>query len=62
MSQIVIYKGVPVEPVERSGDKIRIRTKNPSDAQRAGLAFKDMIGGAAVFEALVPEADLVAVN
>ncbi len=62
MSQVVIYKGVAVEPVERSGDKIRIRTKNPSDAQRVGLLFKDMEGGAAVFEAWVPEADLVAVN
>lgn len=62
MSQIVIYKGVAVEPLERSGDKIRVRTKNPSDAQRAGLPFKDMEGSAAIFESWVPEAELVAVD
>lgn len=62
MSQIVIYKGVPVQPMERSGDKIRIRTKNASDAQKADLPFKEMSGMEAVFEAWVPEAQLVAVD
>lgn len=62
MSQIVIYKGIQVEPQERSGGKIRVRTKNPGDAQKADLPFKTMEGSAAVFEAWVPESELVAVD
>ncbi|MDJ0842292.1 MAG: hypothetical protein QNK37_37670 [Acidobacteriota bacterium] len=62
MSQIVIYKGITVEPKERDGGKIRVRTSNPADAQKAGLPFKDMEGGAAIFEAWVPEDELVAVD
>lgn len=62
MNQTVIYKGVIVKPVERVGDKVRVRTANPNDAQKVGLPFKDLEGGQAVFEALVPEADLVAVD
>ena len=62
MSQIVIYKGIQVEPVERSGDKIRVRTKNPGDAAKADLPFKEMSGTAAVFEGWVPESELVAVD
>lgn len=62
MNQTVIYKGIVVKPVERVGDKVRVRTSHPSDAQKAGLPFKELQGGQAVFEALVPEADLVAVD
>lgn len=62
MSQIVIYKGVSVEPVERSNGKILVRTKNPSDAQKADLPFKALEGGVAVFEGWVQESDLVAVD
>ncbi len=62
MSQVVIYKGIMVEPLERSGDKIRIRTLNPGDANRAGLSFKEMDGGKAVFESWVGEDELVPVE
>ena len=62
MSQIVIYKGVMVEPVERSNGKIRIQTKNPGDAQKADMAFKDMDGTTAVFETWANEDELVPVN
>ena len=62
MSQVVVYKGVMVEPQERSGKKIRIQTKNAGDAQRAGIPFKELDQGAAVFEAWVPEEELVAVD
>jgi hypothetical protein len=62
MNQTVIYKGVIVQPVDRQGDRIRVRTSNPNDAQKAGLPFKDLEGGQAIFEALVPENELVAVD
>ena len=62
MSQIVIYKGVRVEPVERSGEKILVRSKNPSDAQKAGLQFKTLEAGVAIFEGWAAEDDLVAVD
>lgn len=62
MSQIVIYKGVMVEPVDKSGSKILVRTKNPSDAQKADLPFKDLEAGVAIFEGWAEESDLVAVN
>ena len=62
MSQIVIYKGVSVLPQERSQGKIRVRTTNPADAQKAGLPFAEMDGATAVFEAWVPEQELVAVD
>lgn len=62
MSQIVIYKGVLVSPVDRSGDKILVQTQNPGDAQKAGLPFKELKGASAVFEAWVPAADLVPVD
>lgn len=62
MSQIVIYKGVQVEPVEREGSKILVRTKNPGDANKAGIPFKDMEGGQAIFEVWASEDELVAVN
>ena len=62
MSQVVVYKGIMVEPLERSGDKILVRTKNPNDAQKVGLPFKALEGGVAFFEDWVPEADLVAVD
>lgn len=62
MSQIVIYKGVRVEPVEREGGKIRVRTTNPGDANTAEIPFKDMEGGQAVFETWANEDELVAVN
>jgi len=62
MSQVVVYKGIMVEPLERSGDKILVRTKNPNDAQKVGLPFKTLEGGVAYFEDWVPETDLVAVD
>lgn len=62
MSQIVIYKGVPVQPVERDGARIKVQTNNPGDAQKADLPFKEMNGATAVFEAWVPEDQLVAVD
>ena len=62
MSQIVIYKGIMVTPVEVFQGKIRVQTRNPGDAQKAGMPFKDMADGAAVFEALVAEDELVAVD
>ena len=62
MSQIVVYKGVMVQPVDRDGDRILVRTTNAGDAQKAALPFKDLRDGAAVFEAWVPEGDLVAVD
>ena len=62
MNQTVIYKGILVDPVERSGDKILVSTKNLGDAQRAGLPFKELREGAAYFEGWVPEKDLVPVN
>lgn len=62
MSQVVIYKGVLVEPVERTSGKIRVRTKNAVDAQKAGIPFKSMEGATAIFEILVPEEELVAVD
>ena len=62
MNQTVIYKGVIVQPVERVGDRVRVRTSNPNDAQKAGLSFKDLEGGQAIFEGLVAEAELVAVD
>ena len=62
MSQIVIYKGIVVEPKERHDGKILVRTTNPVDANKAKIPFKDMEGGTAVFEAWVPEGDLVAVD
>ena len=45
MSQIVIYKGVSVTPIDRSGDKIRVQTRNPTDAAKAEIPFKTMDGG-----------------
>ena len=62
MSQIVIYKGITVEPKGRESGKIRIRTTNAADANKAGIPFKEMEGGAAVFEIWVPESELVAVD
>ncbi len=62
MSQVVIYKGIMVEPDERVGDSIRVRTRNAGDAQKAGLPFKELEGGAAIFEGLAPESELVPVN
>jgi hypothetical protein len=62
MSQIVVYKGVTVEPVERSDGKIRIRTKNPVDAKKAEIPFHDMVDGLAIFEAWVAENELVVVD
>lgn len=61
MSQVVIFKGIMVEPLEREGKKIRIRTKNAADAQRAEVPFKTMENGAAVFETWALEEELVAV-
>lgn len=62
MSQIVIYKGVRVQPVEKSGPKIRVQTKNAGDAQKAGLPFKTMDGGAAVFETWALESELIPID
>jgi len=62
MSQIVIYKGVTVYPKDREKGKILVRTSNPADAQKASLPFKCMEGSSAVFEAWVPEEELVAVD
>lgn len=62
MSQMVIYKGIVVEPVERDGEKLRIRSKNPADAQKASLEFTDMQGTIALFEAWVPETECRAVD
>jgi len=62
MSQIVIYKGIMVEPVERVGDSIRVRTRNAGDASKVGFTFKEMDGSAAVFEGVVPESELVPVD
>ena len=62
MSQIVIYKGVMVEPVEAAKGKIRIRTKNAGDAHKAGIPFHAMEGGQAVFETWAVERELVAVD
>ena len=60
--QIVIYKGVRVEPLDRSGDKILVRTRNPADANKVDLPFKELVEGAALFEGWVLESDLVAVE
>ena len=62
MSQIVIYKGIAVQPVERENGKIRVQSRNAADAQKAGLTFKEMDGMAAVFEAWAPEDELVPVD
>ena len=62
MSQIVIYRGVMVQPLEHSGKRFLVQTKNPSDAQKADISFKGMVEGQAVFEAWVDEDDLVAVD
>ncbi len=62
MSQLVIYKGIVVQPVEGSSGKIRIQTTNPGDANKAGIPFKDMVDGAAVFETWVAEDQLVPVD
>ena len=62
MSQIVIYKGVRVTPVDRSGNRIRVQTRNPADAAKADIPFKTMDGSTAVFEALVAEDELVPVD
>ena len=60
MSQVVIYKGIIVEPKDRNGSKILIRTNHAGDAQKAGIPFKDMEGGAAMFEAWVEESEQTA--
>lgn len=62
MNQIVVYKGIMVEPLERSGSKILIRTKNPSDAKKADIPFSRLENGVALFETWAPETELVAVN
>lgn len=62
MSQIVIYKGITVTPIDRSGGKIKVRTHNAADAQKAGLPFKEMSGANAVFEDWVPESELVPID
>ena len=62
MSQIVIYKGILVQPLDRSGGKILVRTTNPTDAGKAKLPFKDMEGSTAIFEDWVPEDQLVPVD
>ena len=62
MSQIVIYKGVMVEPLERSAGKILVRTSNPADAAKAGIPFKALDAGKAFFETWVSESELVPVN
>ena len=62
MSQIVVYKGIMVQPMDRSGDKILVRTSNAGDAGKAGLPFKEMQGSTAVFEDWVPEKELVPID
>lgn len=62
MSQRVVYKGIFVVAKDRRGDRILVSTDHPGDAQKAGLPFKDLVNGRAVFEDWVPEADLVAVD
>ena len=62
MSQVVIYKGVRVEARDRQGGNILVRCKNMGDAQKAGIPFKAMEGMTALFEAWVPEAELIAVE
>ena len=59
----VAYQGILVFPQERSGSKIRIRTTNQADAQKAGIPFKELVEGSiATFETWVEESDLVPVN
>ncbi|CAM2008564.1 hypothetical protein [Acanthopleuribacter pedis] len=60
--QIVVYKGVTVQAVERAGSRIRIQSRNAADANKVGLTFKDMEDGVAVFEGWVEEDQLVAVD
>ncbi len=62
MSQVVVYKGVVVRPVERADSKILVRTDNPGDAQKAGIPFKDLDQGRAIFEAWVSDNELSPVN
>ncbi|MCA9663507.1 MAG: hypothetical protein KC486_34575 [Myxococcales bacterium] len=56
----VTYRGVIVEAVERRNQQVLVRSTNPVDAQKAGLAFKEVRGGVAVFEAWASERELVA--
>ena len=56
----VIYRGVVVDAVERRGQQVLVRSTNPADAQKVGLAFKEMRGGVAIFEAWASERELVA--
>ncbi len=60
--QIVVYKGVTVQAVDRSGSRILVQSRNAADANKVGLPFKDMEGGVAIFEAWVEENELVAVD
>jgi len=62
MSQIVIYRGIVVQPIERSGESVRIRTDNAADAAKAAIPFKDLEGGRAIFETWAPETALTPVS
>ena len=62
MSQVVIYKGITVQAVDRAGDKILVRTSKMGDAQKVSMPFKEMNGTTAIFETWVPESELVAVS
>ncbi len=59
MTANVVYKGIMVTPLERSKDKILIETINQSDAQKVSIPFKELRDGHAVFQAWVPESELI---
>jgi len=59
MSQQVVFKGVLVSPIERSGDRILVETLNVTDAHKAEIPFKEMRGSTAVFQLWVEESELV---
>ena len=62
MSQILIYKCVPVTALDAEGGKILVETRNQVDAQKAGIPFKTMEGMQAVFQLWVPQEEIVKVD
>ncbi|MCB1052492.1 MAG: hypothetical protein H6510_11050 [Acidobacteria bacterium] len=62
MSQVLIYKGIQVQAQDMENGKVLVQTRNPVDAQKAGIPFKELQSGVAIFEAWVPQAEIVPIN
>ncbi len=62
MTQTVVYQGVLVTPIDRTGSRIRVECVNLTDAQRAEIPFSEMRDGKAIFAKWVEETELVALD